>query len=391
MLRRLLELAGFFLKLGTISFGGPAAHLAFMEDEVVRRRRWISAGRFLDLVGASNLIPGPNAVEIAGHVGYCRAGLPGSIVAGLGFTIPAVAMTLVLAWSYGRYGAIPQVEAFLHGVKPAVLAVVFTAVWRLGRKALALWQLALVGAGVAATVLCGADEVVALLAGSLLGVLLLRLTRPDSGLNVGKPAAVVLGVSAGGSARVAHATTLAAVGAGAATPGAASLWSLGLFFLKVGAVWYGGGYVLLAYLEGGLVGHYAGFGQKELLDAVAIGQLTPGPMLTCATFAGYLIAGLPGALVATAAIVLPSFVFVALTNPLISRLRSSRWASRFLDAVSAASVGLMIAVSITLTLATLVDWRAWTVAIVAGAVAVRWRPSPAWLVLGGAVAGRLLW
>jgi chromate transporter len=180
-------------------------------------------------------------------------------------------------------------------------------------------------------------------------------------------------------------------------PAAASLGKLGLFFLKIGAVWYGGGYVLLAYLEGGLVGQYHLLGQDQLLsqqhvlDAVAIGQLTPGPMLTCATFAGYLIAGWPGAGVATVAILAPSFLFVAITNPMIPQLRKSRWASRFLDAVTAASVALMIAVTITLVQSTLVDWPSWLIATVAIAVALRWRPAPAWLVLGGAVAGRLLW
>lgn len=397
MLHRLLELAGLMLKLGTISFGGPAAHLAIMEDEIVRRRQWISREHFLDLVGATNLIPGPNAVEMASHVGYCRAGLAGSIVGGLAFTVPAVAMTMVLAWSYARFGALPQVEAFLYGVKPAVLAVVLAAIWRLGRKALAGWQLALVGLGVAVAVLLGADEVLALLAASLAGVILLALTRRDDGVKGPVPASILVGSTFAGSARTAQAAGLAAAGAAAATPAAVSLWKLGLFFLKVGAVWYGGGYVLLAYLEGGLVGQYhllgqeQLFSQKHLLDAVAIGQLTPGPMLTCATFAGYLIAGTAGAAVATVAILLPSFFFVALTNPWIPRLRRSRLASRFLDAVVAGSVGLMIAVTVVLIRSTLIDWPSWLIAAIACVVALRWRPAPAWLVLGGALAGRLVW
>jgi len=401
MIRRLLELAGLFLKLGTIGFGGPAVTVAMMEDEIVRRRQWLSRGHFLDLVGATNLIPGPNAIEMAGHVGYCRAGLPGSVVGALCFTIPAVATTLLLAWSYARYGTLPQVEAFLYGIKPAVLAVVFAAVWRLGRKALAGWQVALVGIGVAAAVLWGADEVVALLAGSLVGVILLALTRPGDGVKEGKVARLVAGAAAGSGASTARAATLAAAGTGvgavAGVPAAVSLWKLGLFFLKVGAVWFGGGYVLLAYLRGGLVDQYPLLGteelfsEKHLLDAVAIGQLTPGPIFTAVTFAGYLIAGVPGAAVATVAILVPSFFFIALTNPLIPRLRKSRWASRFLDAVSAGAIGLMIAVALTLTRSTLVDWPSWLIAAAACAAALRWRPAPAWLVLGGAIAGRLLW
>lgn len=391
MLRRLPELARLFLKLGAISFGGPAAHLAIMEEEVVHRREWVSRRHFLDLIGICNLMPGPNAIEMAGHVGYARAGLLGSIVGGLCFTVPSVAMTLALAWAYGRYGRLPQVEAFFYGIKPAVLAVVFAAIWRLGRKALAGWQVFLVGAGVAVAVFLGVNEIVALLSASLLGVLLLALTRRNDASKGAAASGLAVGTVVAGASRTAQAATAAAAGAaGTATAGAMSLWKLGLFFLQVGAVWYGGGYVLLAYLEGGLVGPETGFSQQQLIDAVAIGQLTPGPMLTCATFAGYLIAGFPGALVATAAIVSPSFFFVAVANPILPRLRRSLWASRFLDAVSAGCVGLMIAVSVTLTRSTLVDWPRLLIAVSACAVALRWRPSPVWLVLGGALGGRIL-
>ncbi len=393
MKRSLAELAKLFLKLGTISFGGPAAHIAIMEEEVVRRRNWISREHFLDLIAATNLIPGPNAVEMASHVGYRRAGLLGSLVAGLSFTLPATLIAIALAWGYQRWGTLPRVEPFLEGIKAAVLAVIFTAVFRLGKKALRTWQLIVIGVGVAAASLGTEwDKVLTLLAGSLIGVMLLRWTRPDSG----SPGKATVGVLAGtilaGAASTAQAATVATTGTAALTP--LPLWKLGLFFLKIGVVFFGGGYVLVAYLEGGLIQD-----EQLLLDAVAVGQLTPGPMLSMVTFIGYLIGGgVPGALVATGAILLPSFFFMAAVNPLIPRLRKSPWASRFLDAVGAAAIGLMAAVTLTLCDARLVDrggflwvnWRSCLIALAAGVVLVRWKVTPAWLVLAGALAGWLL-
>jgi chromate transporter len=406
MARRIVELARLFLKLGTVSFGGPAAHFAMMEHEVVQRRNWVSRQQFLDLIGVTHLIPGPNAVEMAGHIGYRRAGLVGSVTGALCFTLPAVAITAVFAWSYVRYGTLPQVEPFLHGIKPAMLAVIFTAAWRLGKKALAGWQLGLIGASVAAAVLAGCDEVLTLLGAGVIGLVFLRVSRrgsdPASPMAAGALAGTVAGGAAGTARASAAGTTsataaagagigAAGVAAGAAAPAAVSLWKLGLFFAKVGAVMYGGGYVLIAYLEGGLVGQYPGFGQQQLLDAVAIGQLTPGPMLTTATFVGYLVAGVSGAVVATVGIMLPCFLLVAAVNPLIPRLRSSRWASLFLDAVNAASVGLIAAVTITLSRHTLVDWQSCLLALTAAIVLLCWKVSPVWLVLGGAVVGWILW
>ncbi len=392
MLRRLVELSTLFLKLGAISFGGPAAHLAMMEHEVVKRRKWLSAEQFLDLVGATHLIPGPNAVEMACHIGYRRAGLAGLLAGGVCFTVPAVAITAAFAWSYARYGALPQVEPFLAGIKPAILAVIFTAVWRLAKKALAGWPLGLIGAGVAAAVLLGSDEVVALLAAGVVGLAILRLTGRKTGSKDKKVAGVVAGLGVGGTAGTVRAASAGAVGAAtaAAAPTAASLWKLGLFFAKVGAVMYGGGYVLVAYMEGGLVGGDWGLTQAQLLDAVAVGQFTPGPMLTTATFVGYLLLGTPGAVVATVGIMLPCFIFVAAVNPLIPKLRSSRWASLFLDAVNAASIGLMAAVTVKLTCYTLIDWQSWCIALAAAVLAARWEVAPVWLVLGGAAAGWLL-
>ena len=405
----LAELAGLFLKLGTISFGGLAASIALMEDEVVRRRRWLSREEFLDLIAATNLIPGPNAVEMASHVGYRRAGLLGSVVSGVCFTLPAVTITIALAWSYQRYGRLPEVEPFLYGVKAAVLAVIFAAVFRLGKKALRTWQLRLIGAGVAAAslvedLLGRGDEVLLLLAGSAIGVLLLRWSRPGGGWHwrhaSGTPGKTAVGALAGtvlagsvGSAQAAAATAAAGTAVSAAVP----LWELGLFFLKVGVVWFGGGYVLVAYLDGRVPEWLS---RQQLLDAVAIGQLTPGPMLSMVTFVGYLVGGgVGGAVVATAAILLPSFFFVAVLNPLIPRLRHSAWAARFLDAVGAAAIGLMAGVTLTLCYTALVgpggfpwiDWRSCLIAVAAGVALLRWDVAPARLVLAGSLAGWLLW
>ncbi len=403
MKRTLGQIAGLFLKLGCISFGGPAAHVALMEDEAVVRRGWLSRQQFLDLLGATHLIPGPNAVEMAGHIGYRRAGIVGSLVGSLGFSLPAVLITLVFAWAYVHWGSLPQVEPLLAGIKPAVLAVIVLAVFRLGRKALRRWQLAIIGVGVGAASLTGYGQIGPLAVGSLTGVLLLRWTRGPVGPAKGKTAGMLVGVATMGAAGTAQASASTMAGAGVTSAaGGVSLWKLGLFFAKVGAVMYGGGYVLLAYLEGGLVQNHewlgVGLQQEQLLDAVAIGQLTPGPLLTTVTFVGYLLAGLPGALVATAGILLPSLVLVIVCNPLIPRLRRSPWASRFLDAVNAASVGLMAAVTLVLFRAALIDtsvpwlldWRGCLIATAAGVATVRWKVTPVWLVLGGAVARRLL-
>ena len=393
MMRRLLEIAGLFLKLGTISFGGHAVHIATMEHEVIQRRGWLSHSRFLDLIGVTNLIPGPNAVEMASHIGYLRAGLLGSLVGGLCFTLPAVLITIVCAWGYVQCEDLPAVEPLFFGIKPVVLALIVAAVWRLGKRALQGWRPVVICASAVTAVLAGCDEVIALLVLSAAGALLLRNT--GRGRNAKDTTARLAGVALAGTAqaaRAAPASTIVGMSACAcaATAGSVSLWKLGLFFLKVGAVMYGGGYVLIAYIEGGLVGTY-GLTQEELLNAVAIGQLTPGPMLTTATFVGYLLGGLPGAAVATLGILAPSFCFVAAVNPLIARMRNLRWASLLLDAVGAASIGLIISVAVTLSRTTLVDWRSWLIALIAGVLAMRWRVSPAWLVIGGAIAGWLLW
>jgi chromate transporter len=378
--RGLLPLARLCLKLGVIAFGGPAAHIAMLQDEVVERRRWIGRDHFLDLIGATNLIPGPNSTEMVMHVGYERARWAGLFVAGTCFILPAVLITGGFAWLYVRFGSLPAVEPFLYGIKPAVLAVILGALWKLGREAVKGWRLGVLGVVVAVAVLVGVGEIAALLAGGALGGIWLRF----AGRGTSRPAVGLIGLSAAGR------ETAIAVGAAAGAAAGVSLWKLGLFFLKIGAVLYGSGYVLVAFLEGGLVSDYGWLTEAQLLDAIAIGQFTPGPVLSTATFVGYLIAGVPGAVVATVAIFLPSFLFVLALNPIIPRLRESRWTAACLHSVNVAALALMAAVTIELGRTTLTSWPAWAIAIVAGIAALALRVNTAWLVLGGAIAGWLL-
>lgn len=379
MAGRLLELARLFAKLGAIGFGGPAAHLALMEDEVVERRGWLTPQQFLDLVGATNLIPGPNSTEMAIHIGFLRAGWPGLLVAGASFVCPAVLVTGVFAWLYVRYGRLPAVEPWLFGIKPAVLAIIVMALARLWGKAVkgpALW---LIAGAVAVAVVLGVGEIPALLAGGVVGMLWLRRGLRSAPLAAG--GALVAGR--------ADALPLAPLSAVLTAGAAVSLPALGLFFLKIGSVLYGGGYVLVAFLQGGLVERLGWLTQRQLLDAVAVGQFTPGPILSTATFVGYLLAGWPGALVSTVAVFLPSFGFVAALNPIVPKLRHSVWAGAFLDAVNASTVALMVAVVIELGWAIMTSWAALAIALASGVVLWRWRVNPAWVVLGAALVGAL--
>lgn len=373
MNERLRELAILFFRLGLTAFGGPAAHIGMMEDEVVTRRGWLSRQHFLDLVGATSLIPGPNSTEMTMHIGYERAGWRGLAVAGTLFILPAAVLTGILAWLYGTFGTLPAVEPLLVGIKPAVIGIIVTAVYRLIPKAVKNWQTAVVGVGVLTAALLGVDEVVALLVGGVLGALLLRAV-------IGSAALLLLPLPGNGLRFFVQAEGETAV----------SLWSLGLFFLKIGAILYGSGYVLIAYLEGGLVNQLGWLTQAELLDAIAIGQFTPGPVLTTATFVGYLIAGVPGAIVATLGIFLPSFLFVLLLNPLIPKMRQSAWLAAFLDAVNVAAVGLMVAVLISLGRQTFTSWQGIVIALLALVASIYFKVNSAWIVLGGAVLGYLL-
>ena len=389
-LARLKELARVFLKLGILGFGGPAAHIAMMEEEVVARRGWLTRQRFLDLLGATNLIPGPNSTEMAIHLGYVRAGWSGLAVAGICFILPAVGLTAGLAWIYVRFGQLPQVAPWLLGIKPAVVAIIAVSVWRLGKKACKTWSLGAVGAAVLAASLLQVNEVAALLLGGVAGMLWLRIPQAVRSRRE-KMVPVVAGAWLGQWLVEKTGVLLAAIaGAGGAGAASASLWKLGLFFLKVGAVLYGSGYVLVAFLQGGLVHEYGWLTQRQLLDAIAIGQFTPGPVLSTATFIGYMIAGAGGAAVATTSIFAPSFLFVALVNPWVPRLRKSPWTAAFLDAVNVSAVALMAAVTVKLGQATLTAWPAWLIAVAAVLIGLRWKVNLAWVVVGGGLLGWLL-
>ncbi|MEP6572482.1 MAG: chromate efflux transporter [Gemmatimonadota bacterium] len=374
---RLRELTAVFLKLGTIGFGGPAAHLALMEEEAIRRRGWVSQEEFVDLLGLTNLIPGPNSTEMAMHLGHRRAGAAGLVVAGLAFILPAVVITAGLAWLYVRYGARPEVIPFTAGIRPALVAVVITATWRLGKVASKGWNLVVIGTLVLVSSLAGVSEILALLGAGLLGLAwhsATRRTRPDKS----------------GSLMSAMGFPLMGPAAAAVLAGTPSLGGIGLFFLKIGSVLYGSGYVLIAFLEDGLVRQRHWLTHARLLDAVAIGQFTPGPVLSTATFVGYLLRGPSGAAVATAGIFLPSFVFVALSAPLAPAIRRSPAASAFLDAVNVAAVALLVAVTLELVRTAVVDWRTALIALVAAIAGLRWKVGAAWLILGGGVSGWLL-
>lgn len=378
------ELASLFLRLGLVGFGGPAAHIAMMEDEVVARRGWISRERFLDLLGATNLIPGPNSTEMAIHIGMVRAGFPGLFLAGICFILPATAITLGFAWAYVRFQAVPQLSALLFGIKPVVIAVILSAVLRLGRTAIKTPSLAVLGLTVFGLGLLGTNEIVLLLGSGAAGILWSLLAR-----GFVTPSSLVLVAAVGLMAAAPMALSASWTDAAGASLGTIppSLPALGLFFLKVGSVLFGSGYVLIAFLRGGLVVEHQWLTELQLLDAVAIGQITPGPVLSTATFIGYLLAGWAGALVATVGIFLPSFFFVLATNPLISRLRHSATAASFLDAVNVGSIGLMAAVIVELSVAALRGWTGWGIGLVALLGLVKFQIKPAWLVLGGAVAG----
>lgn len=373
---RLHSLAQVFLKLGTIGFGGPAAHIAMMEDEIVTRRAWLTSEEFLDLVGATNLIPGPNSTEMAIHIGYIYAGWQGLIVAGTCFILPAVSLTAALAWVYQQFGTLPQIAPVFDGIQPVVLAIITVAMWRLGQKALKNPRLWLVGLGVALSVILGLNQILALFLGGILGAIALT---DNSGTRSAPLLWIPLSIP------------LAQTPASTST---ATLWQLGFFFLKVGSVLYGSGYVLVAFLENELVGKYGWLTEQQLLDAIAIGQFTPGPVLSTSTFIGYLIAGTPGALVATVGIFLPSFVFVILLNPLIPQLRRSKWMSRFLDAINASAVALMAVVTLRLAQTLIfpptgLNWIALSIAAISALLAIQWRVNAAWLVLAGAIVGGL--
>jgi chromate transporter len=378
----LASIALLFLRLGTLAFGGPAAHIAMMEDEVVTRRRWLTREQFLDFVGATNLIPGPNSTELAIHIGFARAGWPGLVVAGTCFILPAALIVSGIAWIYVRFGTLPAVEGVLYGVKPVVIAVVLQALWRLGRTAIASRLLAGLALVAVIAFAAGVHEL-AVLGGAGVIVALARAVQPGDGKRSAESCSVApFVIREGANSGWMPAATVAAVGT---IP-----FSLGVLFgtfVKIGAVLFGSGYVLLAFLRKDFVERLGWLTETQLLDAIAVGQMTPGPIFTTATFVGYLLGGAGGAAVATAGIFLPAFVFVALTGVLVRRLRESRVARAVLDGVNVASLALMGVVTWQLGSSALVDLLAIALALASCVLLFRRKVNSAWLVLGGAVIG----
>ena len=362
----LKEVAIVFFKMGCFAFGGPAAHIAMMEDEIISKRKWMTHEHFLDLIGATNLIPGPNSTEMTMHCGYERAGKKGLFVAGISFIIPAIFITGLLAYLYVTYGELPEVAPFLYGIKPAVLAVIAAAVLKLGKKALKSTELVVLGTLVLIAALMGVHEIIALLGAGFIGTIYFYLkNNRNSSLNGIALLPILITTNA-------------------------SVLKVFFIFLKVGAILYGSGYVLFAYLDGELVS--SGLLERSvLIDAIAVGQFTPGPVLSTATFIGYQLSGFWGAIAASIGIFLPSFVFVLALNPVLPRLQRSTIFRYFLDAVNVGAVAVMIAVLLTMSIETLTEWRAILIAIISAIIVFsRLKISVMWVILGGAILGCLL-
>lgn len=365
---RLPELFRFFSRLGVIAFGGPAAHIALMEHEAVEQRGWLTREHFLDLVGACNLLPGPSSTQVAMALGYTRGGWPGLAVAGACFILPASLATLALAWTYVHYGRLPAVQGVLYGAKAVMLAIIVQAIWRLGRTALRRWAPALLGfLGLAAALLGAPPFAVLVASGGILALLAAAQQRSANRTN---------GV----------AVTPLAFAAMSVSP-AAGLASIALVFLKLGIVVFGSGYVLLAFLQTDLVDKLHWLTSQQLLDAVTAGQITPGPVFATATFLGYLLHGYSGALVATVAIFLPSFVLAGVVGALAGKMRTSPIAAAFLDGVNAAAIALMVMITLTLARSTLIDTFTWVIALLSAILLLRFKVNATWLLLGGAILG----
>jgi chromate transporter len=380
----LKELALFFLRLGTTAFGGPAAHIAIMEDELVRRRKWLTREKFLDLLGASSIIPGPSSSELAIHIGYLRAGWPGLVVGGVCFILPAAILVAVIAWAYVRFGQLPAFAGVLYGVKPVVIAVIAQALWGLGRTAIKSRLLAFAGLVCVVLAFFGASPLAILFAA---GAALACVRAMPGSVREEKDAGAGAPWFFRGNLRAYAARLFSLAGGAGAAAAIPGLWPLFLVFLRIGSVVFGSGYVLLAFLRADLVVHRAWLSDAQLVDAIAIGQVTPGPVFTTATFLGYVLRGPLGALVATVGIFLPAFILVAASGPLIPFLRRSATAGAFLDGVNVASLALMAAVSYQLGRAALVDALTIGLAVASAILLFRYRVNSAWLVLGGALAG----
>ena len=369
----LLEVCLVFLRLGTLSFGGPAAHIAMMEDEFVQKRQWLERGKFLELVGASNLIPGPTSTELAIYIGYLKAGWPGLIGAGVFFILPAMLIVLFLAHIYVLYGELPQVSFALYGVKPVIVAIIAQAIWNLGKTAVKDVPSGLIGGMALGLSFFVVNPLFLLM---LSGVAMIAIKRAHKiKMNVFfAPFLALVDVTKNEAAQAAAGAKL-------------SLAALFVTFFKIGAVLYGSGYVLLAFLWKDFVQNYQVLTSQQLLDAVAIGQVTPGPVFTTATFIGYVIAGIPGAIVATIAIFLPSFVFVPVISIFLSKIKNSAIASDFLAGVIVASLALMASVTWTLAMSSVIDWLTALLAMLSCIAIFKYRVNTTWLIFGGGAIG----
>ena len=369
--QKLKQVAAVFFKLGVFAFGGPAAHIAMMEQEVVTKRAWMTREHYLDLIGATNLIPGPNSTEMTMHCGYQRAGKKGLFVAGISFIFPAVFITAILGYLYVNYGALPEIQPFIKGLQPAVLVIIASAVIKLGKKAIKNWELAMLGVLFLAASLVGFDQVILMLCGGLLGMCYFTMrSKIQQKTYTVVPLFMVFILS--------QVST--------------KLSTLGIFlkFLKVGSILYGSGYVLFAYLDTELVST-ALLSQKQLIEAIGIGQFTPGPVLSTATFIGYQLGGFWGALGATTGIFLPSFLFVWLLNPLMPKMRKSKVLGYFLDSINVVAVAIMLAVLVTMSKQTLLDWQAAFIALVSGVLIFKFKKvSVMWVLVIGAILGYVL-
>lgn len=363
------EIAKLFLKLGFIGFGGPAAHIAMMQQEVVVKRKWMSEQHFLDLLGATNLIPGPNSTEMAIHIGYDKGGWKGLIFAGLCFILPAVFITGIFAWLYQQYGQLPEVQPFIYGIKPAIIAIIIGAVFPLAKKSVKSTFLAVVGILVLVLSLFGISEIYLMFGAGLLAMALYYLQDTKNTLQSFIPLAFL---------QIAQSPLLSETNT-----------KLFWIFLKIGAILYGSGYVLFAFLDTELVATGL-LTRRQLMDAIAVGQFTPGPVFSSVTFIGYQINGLSGAVISTIAIFLPSFILVALLNPLMKKMRQSKGLSIFLDAVNVASVAIIAAICLTMGKETITDWRTILIAMISAIVVFKFKKiNSAFVVIGGALLGYL--
>jgi chromate transporter len=375
------ELAALFLRLGCTAFGGPAAHIAIMQHEVVERRRWLSSERFLDLLGVANLIPGPSSTELAIFIGYEQAGVLGLVLAGVCFILPAAVMVTALAWAYVSFGSLPQVAGILYGIKPVVIAVVVQALWGLAPRAIkgSVW-LGVLGVSACVASALGVDALIVMLGGGILALAARMFVKGRDAMRCVNPGLV--GLLIGG-------------GASAAAP--VSFVAIFVVFLKIGAVVFGSGYVLLAFMRADLVDRLHWLTEPQLIDAVAIGQVTPGPVFTTATFIGYVVAarggtlpGVWGAVVATVGIFLPGFLLVVVTRPVVARVRRSLTAGAFLDGVNVAALALMAVVAVQLARTAVVDAPTFILAVVAAVALIGFKVNTSWLVAGGAVVGAVM-